>query len=263
MTTTLFLLQAEARAADAQPAIVASLPNTTPNSSGVYGFLRSWNVILGPSATFIPKYEGADAFKVWPIPLASAHYGRLSIDSRGVTVNVFSAGDFSFDLRGGYEFGRSESDSDDLKGLGDISAAGVVGGIASYNLGPAKFYTSLDRTIGGSEGLVARVGVNAAHTYDRFTFSAGVSATWADDKYMQAYFGVTPEQSVRSGLATYNANAGFKRADFTTSTTYMISEHWLIRGQVGVGYLLGDAADSPIIKEKLQPSGMLSVGYKF
>ncbi|KIZ34843.1 MltA-interacting MipA family protein [Rhodopseudomonas palustris] len=211
----------------------------------------------------VPKYEGADAFRVLPIPLASAHYGRVSVDSRGVTLNVFSPGDFSFDLRGGYELGRYESDSDDLKGLGDIGFAGVVGGIASYNLGPVKFYGSLDRTIGGSEGLVARFGVNATHTYDRFTLSAGVSATWADDKYMRAYFGVTPEQSARSGLSTFNANAGFKRADFTTSTTYMISEHWLVRGQAGVGYLLGDAANSPIVKDKLQPSGMLSIGYKF
>jgi len=80
---------------------------------------------------------------------------------------------------------------------------------------------------------------------------------------MQAYFGVTPEQSARSGLARYDAGAGLKRADFSISATYMLDESWMVRGEAGVGVLLGDAADSPVVLEKIQPSGMLLVGYRF
>jgi len=42
-----------------------------------------------------------------------------------------------------------------------------------------------------------------------------------------------------------------------------LSENWLIRGEAGVGFLTGDAADSPIVEEKTQPSASLFVGYKF
>nr|WP_254229253.1 MipA/OmpV family protein [Agrobacterium salinitolerans] len=35
------------------------------------------------------------------------------------------------------------------------------------------------------------------------------------------------------------------------------------KGEAGVGFLTGDAADSPIVEEKVQPSVSLFVGYKF
>ncbi|TIU41759.1 MAG: MipA/OmpV family protein, partial [Mesorhizobium sp.] len=38
---------------------------------------------------------------------------------------------------------------------------------------------------------------------------------------------------------------------------------WMVRGEAGAGVLLGDAADSPVVVEKIQPSGMLLVGYRF
>ncbi|RVC17620.1 MipA/OmpV family protein, partial [Mesorhizobium sp. M7A.F.Ca.AU.002.02.1.1] len=65
------------------------------------------------------------------------------------------------------------------------------------------------------------------------------------------------------GLARYDAGAGLKRADFSISATYMLDENWMVRGEAGVGVLLGDAADSPVVVEKIQPSGMLLVGYRF
>jgi outer membrane scaffolding protein for murein synthesis (MipA/OmpV family) len=43
----------------------------------------------------------------------------------------------------------------------------------------------------------------------------------------------------------------------------MATDNWLIRGQVGVGFLAGDARNSPIVQEDVQPSGMLFVGYRF
>ncbi|TIM34603.1 MAG: MipA/OmpV family protein [Mesorhizobium sp.] len=92
---------------------------------------------------------------------------------------------------------------------------------------------------------------------------ARASAVFADENHMQAYFGVTPEQSARSGLARYDAGAGLKRADFSVSATYLLNQNWMVRGEAGVGVLVGDAADSPIVAEKIQPSGMLLVGYRF
>jgi outer membrane scaffolding protein for murein synthesis (MipA/OmpV family) len=54
-----------------------------------------------------------------------------------------------------------------------------------------------------------------------------------------------------------------KRADFSISATYMLDANWMVRGEAGLGILLGDAADSPIVVDKVQPSGMLLVGYRF
>ncbi|MBY5775417.1 MipA/OmpV family protein [Rhizobium leguminosarum] len=226
--------------------------------------LHEWNVVVGAGAMYAPKFEGSDEFEVRPIPVISARIGdRVGIDPTGVTVDVLQSNGFTLSIKGGYEVGRSEDDSDHLRGLGDVDAGGVIGGKLSYQLGPAEFYASIDKTIGGSDGLLGKFGANVSQRYDRFILSAGASATLADDNHMESYFGVTSEQSARSGLRQYDAGAGLKRFDIEASVTYMATEHSLIRGQAGVGFLTGDAADSPIVQDDVQPSAMLMVGYKF
>ena len=80
---------------------------------------------------------------------------------------------------------------------------------------------------------------------------------------MEAYFGVNATQSARSGLPEYKAEAGLKRVDLSASATYILTDKWLLRGEAGVGVLTGDAADSPIVEQDVQPSVSLFVGYRF
>lgn len=98
---------------------------------------------------------------------------------------------------------------------------------------------------------------------ERLFLGAEAKATVANDKNMQAYFGVTPQQSAASGLSEYKAEAGLKRVDVSASAMYMFTENWLVRGEAGVGFLTGDAADSPIVEKKAQPSASIFVGYQF
>ncbi|MCA1370740.1 MipA/OmpV family protein [Bradyrhizobium sp. BRP14] len=222
--------------------------------------------MVGAGAIYVPKFEGSDEFELVPIPMISATFGdRVTIDPGGLTVDVLKSNGFKLTAKGGYDMGggRDEDDSPHLKGLGDIDAGAVVGTQISYELGPMELYASVDKTIGGSDGLLGEVGANVSHHYDRFILSAGASATFADDNHMESYFGVTAAQSARSGLRQYDAGAGLKRVDLEASVTYMATENWLVRGRAGVGFLTGDAKDSPIVQDDVQPSAMLVVGYKF
>jgi len=65
----------------------------------------------------------------------------------------YEANGFRAGVKGGYDLGRKEDDSDYLRGLGDIDAGGVIGGIVSYEVGPFEAYAELDKTI-GREGIV-------------------------------------------------------------------------------------------------------------
>ncbi|MBW9063027.1 MipA/OmpV family protein [Rhizobium herbae] len=221
--------------------------------------------MVGAGAIYMPKFEGSDEFELVPIPMVSATFGRVTVDPGGLSVDVLNSNGFKVLLKGGYDMGggRDEDDSDHLKGLGDIDAGAVIGAQLSYELGLVELYASVDKTIGGSDGLLGEVGANVSHHYDRFILSAGASATVADDNHMESYFGVTAAQSARSGLRQHEANAGLKRFDIEASVTYMATENWVIRGQAGVGFLTGDAKDSPIVQNDVQPSAMLIVGYKF
>lgn len=241
-------------------------PEPQPSRFGRVGQqLSDWNVILGAGVMFGPKYEGSDEFKATPIPFVSmTFFDALTIDPRGAPITAFEQGPFELDLLVGYELGRKEDDADHLKGLGDVDFGITAGAKASVHLGPADLFAQVDKTFEGSDGLVGRLGVEVTQPLSQsWLVSASASAVFADRRHMEAYFGVTSEQAARSGLPAYEIGAGLKRADFSISATYLVDQNWIVRGEAQLGLLLGDAADSPVVVEKLQPSVMLHAGYRF
>ncbi|MCL6706285.1 MipA/OmpV family protein [Pseudomonas sp. R2.Fl] len=224
-----------------------------------------WTIIVGAGAMYEPEYEGSDEMTVSPVPFVVINYGEwLEIDPTGVTVTALRHEGFSLGAKIGYESGRDEDDHERLEGLGDIDFAATVGARATYNWNGLELYAMVDQTIDGSESLIGTFGIEySAPVTERLILGAGAEAIVANDKHMEAYFGVNAAQSAASGLPEYEAKAGLKRVNVSASATYMLTENWLVRGEAGVGFLTGDAADSPIVEEEIQPSASLFVGYKF
>lgn len=223
-----------------------------------------WHVVLGAGFQVEPKFEGSEDLEISPVPMFSADFGEyVSVDPSGVDIKTLDYNGFTVTGHLGYDSGRDDDDANHLDGLGDIGAGAVLGVNLGYETGPFAFETSLEKIVGGSDGLTATFGAQYAVDFDRFTFSIGPSITWADSNYMESYFGVTDRRSVKSGLSSFDADAGFKRVDLDASATYMMTDHWLIRGEVGLGYLIGDAADSPVSEQSFQPSTMFTIGYRF
>ncbi|MBB3951023.1 MipA/OmpV family protein [Aureimonas jatrophae] len=227
--------------------------------------LGEWEVVVGGGALIEPEYEGSDEFEVTPVPFVSATYGDwLKIDPTGAAATVYRTDAIRLDGLLGYETGRSEDDSDRLRGLGDVDFGVNVGALAALEVGPAELFVSAQKTIGGSDGFVAEAGAEVEYAVSQSLFlGLKGSATFADEKHMQAYFGIDAVQSVRSGYAAYEPDAGIKRVDLAATATFAFNENWFARGEAGVGVLIGDAADSPIVQDEIQPSGLLLVGYRF
>ena len=227
--------------------------------------LHDWDVMIGAGVMYRPKYEGSGEMEILPVPFVSATlFDRLTLDPSGIGLKAYERGPFELDVKVGYDLGRSEDDSDDLRGLGDIDAAATIGGRASLNYGPATFFVSVDQMIGGSDGLVGKAGVEFTQPVtETIILGAGASATLADKNYMDAYFGIDAGQAARSGHQTYKAGAGVKSIDLSVSATYLINEDWILRGEQTLGILVGDAADSPVVKQTLQSSSLLTLGYRF
>ncbi len=84
----------------------------------------------------------------------------------------------------------------------------------------------------------------------RVTLSMGASATYADDDYMQTYFGVSNRDSRDSGLDRYNADAGIKDVGINLGLNWILTQNWSARGIVSYTQLLDDASDdSPVVDE--------------
>ncbi len=226
----------------------------------------NWKATLGAGVSYRPEYEGGDELAPSPIPLVDITWkDRVFLNTRqGLGAYAIRTDRFRLGGSLGYSMGRDEDDADALEGLGDIDPAAQVHLFGSYSFGMVRLHADLSQDLGGSDGLQFEPGATVIYPVSKsLTLSAGVSATWASDDYMQAYFGVSPAQSLSSGLDTYSAEAGFKRADLNIGATWAMNERWFTRANLGFGYLLGDAADSPITQDEFQPSVSLFVGYKF
>ncbi|WP_245197932.1 MipA/OmpV family protein [Jiella mangrovi] len=250
--------------AEPAPSPVYQAPD--PSRFGLIGQkLHEWNVIVGAGAMIEAKYEGSDEFEVSPVPYISATFGDwLSVDPGGIEAKVYETGPFVFSAKLGYETGRKEGDADELDGLGDVDFGVTLGGKAAAKFGPAEFFGSVEKTIGGSDGLLAVAGIELTQAFtSSLLLGVKASATFADDNHMEAYFGIDAGQSRRSGYREFEAESGFKRVDFSATATMAVTENWFARGEGGVGILVGDAADSPIVKDEVQPFGLVVVGYRF
>lgn len=234
-------------------------------SNAMFRALRGWQVIAGGGVMLRPKYEGGDEYEVSPIPFVSAQFGDyVTVNPRGVGYKALNYGPFSFEMSLGYQSGRDEDDGDALRGMGDIDWGVTVGGKATAEFGPVGLFVSVEKILGGSDGLLAEAGIEVQQPISNSVIlGAEAVATFADDNYMESYFGVSALQSARSGHARYNAEAGLKSAGVGVSATWLMTEHWLLRGEQRIEFLTGDAADSPVVVDEVQSRTMLMLGYRF
>jgi len=165
--------------------------------------------------------------------------------------------------------GRDKDDNEILNGLGDIDASAGVGAFMMLSSGSLRFNLAAAPQDAGDNNDGLLVTFDAAYTSsvsNQLTLSSGLSTSWADDDYMQGYFGVTNTQAASTGLAQFDGKAGFKDIGINFRATYTLSKHWVIDGQMGYWRLLNDAADSPIVDKEgsaNQVRGLVGLSYQF
>jgi outer membrane scaffolding protein for murein synthesis (MipA/OmpV family) len=232
------------------------------------------SLTVGGVAVVKPTYEGSEEYEVigfpYIFPQFSGGPGFFSrIDARSVDDVRFTLIDrdgFIAGPLGGYNFGRDEDDGDLLEGLGDVDGGIVLGGFVGYRWQWLLFDVSYHHTLGDDGGYQVRFGVEAKKPIsERVTLLGRIGATYADDEYMQNYFGVSPEQSAVSaaGLPAFDADAGFKDVNVQVGLEADLDANWSLRASVRYSHLIGDASDSPVVETDDQFTGLLGVSYRF
>jgi MipA family protein len=93
------------------------------------------------------------------------------------------------------------------------------------------------------------------------------SANHVGSGYARTYFGVTPAQTLASGLTTYAPRAGFKDINGglfgSVSLTGDLRHGLSLFGITAYSKLIGDAGRSPIVRERSQWFGGAGVAYTF
>lgn len=221
-----------------------------------------------------PKYEGSDEYEAFGFPIVFPKFGGNGLGGRvkvrgadDVRLKVLDFGGFEVGPLAGYAFGRDEDDGDLLRGLGDVDDGLVLGAYAGYSNGPFLLDVSYHQIVtGDDDGYQIRFGGGLRSEIRRgLTATLRAGATFADDSYMDSYFGISAAQSRRSvaGLAAYEAESGIKDVHVSLGAVYDITDRWTLRATGKYSRLLDDAADSPIVESEDQFSAMFGASYRF
>jgi len=280
------------------PISVSSMENTDKNANarsisagiGFPEYSQAFQAQIGLGIGAFPEYEGSDKYAATALPLFNIReQGAYFIKGASINANegLASAGitllhlSYSEKLSRRFNIvmgpliraygGRKESDSDIdiLDGLGDIDRSVGIGAFIEYSAGTwlANLSVSPQDAGNDNDGTLATFDiVYTTYIKDVLRVSTALSISWADDDYMQAYYGVTDSQSVQSGFLRFDSKSGFKDIGIQLKAAYEVSPRWAIEGQLGYWRYLNDAADSQIVKDEgsvNQIRGLVGLSYQF
>jgi outer membrane protein len=233
-------------------------------------------VTLGAGVAWAPRYPGAEEYRLRAIPVIGVSSGRFFAGgdpdgggaegpALGVSLYRDSSWSFSAALAIGLGEARRESDHPDLAGTGDIDRATRLVAAGRYRWRWLDIALRLAPDVSGKDqGTLALLDLTARYrATDRLTLSAGPGITWADDSYMQTFFGVTPEQAANSRLPAYEAQGGVHMVRFGVGAAYRIDPQWTVAMRLATGSLAGDAERSPITRDRDQHLAALFASYRF
>jgi outer membrane protein len=226
---------------------------------------KDWQFMAGIGGTYGPAYAGADEFEVGPLLDFNASYKDDQFFAgfrSGLGATVFRTENMKVQVALGYAFGRDEADDPQLAGMGDIDGQALGIFRLAYDLD--GFALGAELKGGGDYG--ATLDLTAEREWevtDRFALGVEAGAVLANADHQQTFFGVTAAQSATSGHAAFAPGGGLQSAGVGLTARYGLSPSTALIGGVRYDRLLGDAADSPLVLDKAQPSAFAGLFIRF
>lgn len=260
-------------------AMLAAAAATTPAAAQTSEALSppsvpEWRVDIGAAMLVTPRYAGSDQIRVRPIPYIEATYrdlaratvreGRARLDLTPVRSNGFYLGGEASVL-----FSQNERIARLPSGFGNIPATPELGAVGGFEVRAFQVEGRVRQALAGHGGATAQVGASLRFPVPgtlksgRPTILAiGPQATWGDRNYAQRFFGIDADRAQRTGLRRYQpANAWTYGA-----SAAVIQPLWKQLTLIGVGSvsrLTGDAARSPIVRERTNYTAVLALAWRF
>ncbi|WP_417685672.1 MipA/OmpV family protein [Roseibium sp.] len=223
---------------------------------------RDWGLFVGAGALVAPEFLGSSDYSALPALIGTLQKGPFYIKLTGtqITANVLPFESVYAGPLVAYGGGRKDlSDSilkklpevDEELWLGGAFGAGYDGLMLERDSIGASFEIAHD--VMGDSGTTATFGLGyEVNATERLAFGLDLSTTYVDGKHADAYYSVTASGAAASGLSQYSADSGFRDLSLDVSARYAFSESWGVGALAGGSVLLGEFADSPIVKERGQ-----------
>lgn len=242
-----------ARAAE-EPDLAQPPPKPAPSD---------WEGAIGLIVHTGGEYQGAASQSLGVTPAFYLRYKRLTVSNssgfvnrrsddvlRGLGLDLVNRERLRLNLALRYDRGRQESSSDALRGMGDVAptlrlrAGGSWELREGLRLGASWSVDAFGRGGGnfGDVSVVHEQGIG-----DGAVLNLGASLSFAGDRYMQSYYGVSEDQARRTAYARYEPAAGLRDVAVFAGVRGPLGPHWSYLAGVSASRLLGPTLDSPLV----------------
>lgn len=217
----------------------------------------------------VPRYQGADESKTRGIPAFSYQWsnGFFAGGSEGLLGYQHKATDLVLvGVALGLDEGRTASDSRDLPGMGDVSARPTLNLHAKMTVAERLEVSASTQMGSGSDskGGVVQLGASYGIPLNAATrVRLHVKATWANDDYMQDYFGINTRQSADTGYKAYTPGAGLRDITLGVGVQHPLSGQWMLLGGLNHTTLSDAASASPLTRKTAYQSAFAGLAYRF
>ncbi|WP_250519070.1 MipA/OmpV family protein [Caballeronia sp. ATUFL_M1_KS5A] len=155
--------------------------------------------------------------------------------------------------------GRHDVNDPVVSQIHTIATTAEAGGYVGYEYdhsGTLPYRLRGTITLTTNAGIVysgVRAGLNFSGwipLHKRVIVGAGAGATWVSSGFNETYFGVTADDSARSGLPQYSPGGGLEQITSWLAAIYQFNKTWYGGAMVYYQRITGAAADSPIVTQR-------------
>ena len=199
--------------------------------------------------------------------LPSVFYDNNKVYARGATAGAYLINDGTNQLSATIQLSGNSFDPDDangaLQGLDErkISAAAGLSYQRRTPVGGLRAQIATD-VLDRSGGNTARLSYIARVSKNKLTVYPSIGFEYQDADYNEYYYGVSAEESARTGIATYESNSSLSPY-VNVSANYDFSKKWAGFFNQSLSYLSNEQYDSPMVDSRTEATTTLGLLYKF
>jgi MipA family protein len=224
--------------------------------------------VVGLALANGPAYLGSDQRRTRIAPMLDYRWtnGWFAGTTYGAGYNFSKERRMQYGVRLSLDPGRDEDAAAALAGMGDIKRRPEIGLFFNGLVVGNVYLRSAVRYGSGNDRNGLALDIATGYFFrpgPKWRAIMGLSTTYLNGNAIRSYFGVNAEQSARSGYPVYEPSAGLRDVRLTGSLFYSIDPRWSLIGSLAATRLVGDAAASPIVRDKTAFSGLFGARYRF
>ena len=253
----------------------------------------SHDMYIGLGVIHRPKYEGAQTSKTTALPALQIQwsngifvagmsagmqlsespqieYGPLLTIAPGRTDSGIANSVDIVNGQNGYasiNTPQFEKKANKLTGLDVLQTRLLVGGFLHKQLTENVQSTNILTYGSGNQHnglkLVSDLRYQIKNLAQHHTITLGSGITLVNQAYNQTYFGISQQESDRTGRNSYIASGGMKDIHADINWNWSFSASYLLTSKINFTYLTGSASKSPLVERRSNVSISTALAYRF